>query len=66
MKKNLDSFTVKSFGDEWSRFDQSALPSAEANRIFDEYFLFSLGISFLKMLWVLTWGVARVGGQNWW
>jgi SAM-dependent methyltransferase len=38
MKKNLDSFTVKSFGDEWSRFDQSALPSAEANRIFDEYF----------------------------
>ena len=38
MKKNLDSDTVKSFGDEWSRFDQSELPVAEAQRIFDEYF----------------------------
>ena len=36
--KNLDVTTVKSFGDEWSRFDQSALPTAEAQRIFDEYF----------------------------
>ena len=38
MKKNLDADTVKSFGDEWSRFDQSELPTAEAQRIFDEYF----------------------------
>jgi SAM-dependent methyltransferase len=38
MKKNLDAETVKSFGDEWSRFDQSELPIAEAQRIFDEYF----------------------------
>lgn len=36
--KNLDIATVKSFGDEWSRFDQSALSIAEAQRIFDEYF----------------------------
>jgi len=36
--KNLDATTVKSFGDEWSRFDQSELPIAEAQRIFDEYF----------------------------
>ena len=36
--KNSDSTTVKSFGDEWSRFDQSELPTAEAQRIFDEYF----------------------------
>ena len=36
--KNLDAATVKSFGDEWSRFDQSVLPQAEAQRIFDEYF----------------------------
>ena len=38
MKKNLDVDTVNSFGDEWSRFDQSELSDTEANRIFDEYF----------------------------
>lgn len=38
MKKNLDVDTIKSFGDEWSRFDQSDLPAAEAERIFNEYF----------------------------
>ena len=32
------SDTVKSFGDEWSRFDQSQLSEAEALKIFDEYF----------------------------
>jgi len=37
-KKNLDVDTVNSFGDEWSRFDQSALSEEEANKIFDEYF----------------------------
>ena len=38
MKKNLDTDTVNSFGDEWSRFDQSELLTEEAQRIFDEYF----------------------------
>lgn len=38
MRKNVDLETVKSFGDEWSRFDQSAIEGAEASRIFDEYF----------------------------
>ena len=38
MKKNLDSETVKSFGDEWTRFDQSKLQAYEASIIFDEYF----------------------------
>jgi SAM-dependent methyltransferase len=38
MTKNLDIDTVKSFGDEWSRFDQSDLSADEAGRIFDEYF----------------------------
>jgi SAM-dependent methyltransferase len=38
MNKNLDSDTVKSFGDEWSRFDQSKLSNVEAQIIFDEYF----------------------------
>ena len=38
MNKNLDVNTVKSFGDEWSRFDQSQLSEAEALKIFDEYF----------------------------
>ena len=38
MNKNLDEATVNSFGDEWSRFDQSDLAEEEAGRIFDEYF----------------------------
>ena len=38
MNKNLDVETVESFGDEWSRFDQSKLSEAEARKIFDEYF----------------------------
>jgi SAM-dependent methyltransferase len=37
-KKNLDVNTVNSFGDEWSRFDQSTLPEEEANEIFNDYF----------------------------
>jgi SAM-dependent methyltransferase len=35
---NLDEATVSSFGDEWSRFDQSELAEAEAEQIFDAYF----------------------------
>jgi SAM-dependent methyltransferase len=38
MNPNLDPATVQSFGDEWSRFDQTGLDHAEALRIFDEYF----------------------------
>lgn len=38
MKQNSDIDTVKSFGDEWSRFDQSELSLDEASRIFNEYF----------------------------
>lgn len=38
MMKNFDAETVNSFGDEWSRFDQTALSAEEAKRIFDEYF----------------------------
>lgn len=38
MKRNLDPATVASFGDEWSRFDQSALDDVEAKAIFEEYF----------------------------
>jgi len=36
--KNIDEKTVKSFGDEWGRFDQSALPDSESARIFNDYF----------------------------
>lgn len=35
---NIDPITVESFGDEWSRFDQTALSAEEAQKIFDEYF----------------------------
>tara|TARA_Y100000389_G_C17467288_1_gene526809 strand:+ start:3506 stop:4348 length:843 start_codon:yes stop_codon:yes gene_type:complete len=36
--KNIDEKTVKSFGDEWTRFDQSALSSVESSKIFQDYF----------------------------
>lgn len=38
MANNLHKRTVDSFGDEWSRFDQTALQDEEARKIFDEYF----------------------------
>lgn len=38
MDSNLDQSTVASFGDEWSRFDQSDMPHKEAQRHFDAYF----------------------------
>ena len=36
--KNLDPKTVASFGDEWTRFDQSDVAVAEARKTFEEYF----------------------------
>lgn len=36
--KNLDEKTVASFGDEWTRFDQSAMHDDEACKVFEEYF----------------------------
>lgn len=38
MRENADQAVVKDFGDEWSRFDQSGLTSAEHEAIFNEYF----------------------------
>ncbi len=38
MKTNTDQSTVDSFGDEWARFDQAALPEAESRAIFERYF----------------------------
>ncbi len=35
---NLDPRTVRGFGEEWTRFDQSDLPSEERERIFRQYF----------------------------
>jgi SAM-dependent methyltransferase len=35
---NLDRDTVEGFGAEWSRFDQRALPEAELQAIFGQYF----------------------------
>jgi SAM-dependent methyltransferase len=35
---NLDEATVASFGDEWSRYDQSELNGAELSRAFESYF----------------------------
>ena len=36
--KNLDKNTVSSFGDEWSRHNQSALKNDEKNFLFNKYF----------------------------
>lgn len=38
MTENLDKDVVAGFGDEWSRFDQSALDDAELRRMFENYF----------------------------
>lgn len=38
MPRNLDPATIESFGDEWSRFDQTALNTDEASAIFQDYF----------------------------
>lgn len=38
MIANLDPKTVASFGDEWTRFDQSGMSDQEARKVFDEYF----------------------------
>jgi SAM-dependent methyltransferase len=35
---NIDEDTVKGFGDEWARFDQSALSPKELQDLFDRYF----------------------------
>jgi len=37
--KNIDNNTVDSFGDEWTRFDQSKMTSKEVQKAFEEYFL---------------------------
>lgn len=38
MMQNLDTETVRGFGDEWERFDQTALTDDEKYRIFEDYF----------------------------
>ena len=38
MNTNIDKKVVEGFGDEWSRFDQSALDNSELQRMFDNYF----------------------------
>jgi SAM-dependent methyltransferase len=35
---NIDPSTVSSFGDEWSRFDQSGMSIIEARKAFEDYF----------------------------
>ena len=36
--KNIDFKTVESFGDEWTKFDQTKLSEIEAQNIFNKYF----------------------------
>jgi SAM-dependent methyltransferase len=37
-RENIDRATVRDFGAEWARFDQSAVPDDEMARMFGEYF----------------------------
>ena len=36
--KNIDRKTIKSFGDEWTHFDQSSMKNKEAYKMFRNYF----------------------------
>ena len=36
--QNIDAAVVRGFGEEWAAFDQTALPAAEHQRLFDDYF----------------------------
>src|SRR5215203_5453592 len=38
MTENLNKDVVAGFGDEWSRFDQSALDESELRQMFENYF----------------------------
>ena len=38
--KNLDKDTVKSFSDQWVRYDQSGMSNDEAKKLFENYFFF--------------------------
>jgi len=38
LNKNSDQRTVESFGDEWTRFDQTAISDGEIEAIFNQYF----------------------------
>jgi ubiquinone/menaquinone biosynthesis C-methylase UbiE len=38
LERNFDKDVVTGFGDEWSRFDQSALSQVELQQMFDNYF----------------------------
>lgn len=38
MQNNIDDKTVAGFGDEWTRFDQTQIPTEELNRLFNQYF----------------------------
>ncbi|MDQ3280749.1 MAG: class I SAM-dependent methyltransferase [Acidobacteriota bacterium] len=37
-RRNVDETVVSGFGDEWSRFDQGAVPETELRELFDAYF----------------------------
>ena len=43
---NLDKDTVKSFSDQWLRYDQSGMSKREATKLFKNYFPFFHGINY--------------------
>ena len=70
MKENLDARTVEGFGDEWERFDQSALSEDEFDELFNRYFsLFPwemLPGVLSDSIWVVVAGAGRGGSLREW
>ena len=64
MNKNKDQKTVDGFGDEWERFDQSALNLTEHHELFDKYFSIFPWSSLPDDSLVLIWVAAVVVGQK--
>ena len=60
--KNIDQVTVKSFGDEWARHDQSDITNSELQKVFDQYFQYLTGMTLVILQKVLIWDVALEGG----
>lgn len=64
---NIDTKTVGSFGDEWSRFDESEMSDDEAHKIFKEYFsVFPWEVLPPRMPKALIWVAAVVAGLVGW
>jgi len=66
MTRNLDPDTVRSFGDEWSRFEQSRLSPDEARAIFNGYFAVFPWDALPPVASGFAWAAVPGAGRGWW